>query len=221
MNAMSRVYESSNHQSGNAVSTLRRCMATVIVLASFSGLGQAAFAQAAPQQIYRGTATTNVELFDVYGQSRGVSTLQSSVEVVLTPRLDVGGLQETNPFRFIIGTIPVTGGPPAGSPGEISLWSSLNVDGVMFQYWQFAEVTNNSWRGSLTDSHVSEAIALNLLTVPKEIAPHLEMPMPEAMVNGTQMQMAVNGNQLTLILDGNSIGGTMPFHTEIVTQRVQ
>lgn len=221
MNSMSRVYASRNHRFGNAASTLDRCMKTVIILASALSCARTAIAQTADEQVYRGTATTNVQLFDVFGQPKGVSTFQSAVEVVVTPPLAVGGLQETNPFRFVIGTIPVVGGPPPGSPGEVSLWSSANVQGVMFQYWQFAAVTNNSWQGSLIDNHVREAVALNLLTVPKEIAPNLELPMVEAMANGTQLQIAANGNQVTFIVDGDSTGGTAPFHIEIVAQRVQ
>ena len=161
-------------------------MTPVIILFSLLSLGQTAIAQTANEQVYRGTATTNVQLFDVYGQPKGISTFQASVEVVLTPPLNVGGLQQTNPFRFFIGTIPVVSGVPPGSSGEVSLFSSFTVEGVMFQYWQFAAVTNKIWQGSLTDNHVSESIALNQLTIPKESAPYLEMPMPEAMVYGTQ-----------------------------------
>lgn len=221
MNSMFRVHESRNRQLGNVVWNVRRCMAAVAVLVSFMGMGQTVVAQGASSLIYQGNVTTNVALFDFYGQAKGVFSFQNALQVSLASPLNAGGLQETNPFRFIIESISVAGGPPPGSPGQISLASAANVNGVMLQYWQFGASSDTNWQGSLTDSHVREAAAANLLIVPRPSGPHTDTPAPLAMAEGAQMRITANESQFTMILDGVCTDGFTSFHIEIVTQRVQ
>jgi len=185
----------------------------VAVLLSVLGVWQTASAQ---EQLFQGVATTNVQLFDVFGQARGTFTYQVQALVVLGSPISGGGLTEANPFHLAVDPIQIV-----NAPGELSIRSAALSNGFMFQYWQFQLINQNSWQGNLVNNHAAESIALNILTVPQEIAPHIEIPTSMAMANNTQMVGEVSGNQVTIVVDGNSIGGTTPFHTEIVAQRVQ
>jgi hypothetical protein len=168
------------------------------------------------EQVYRGTATTTVQLSNIYGASKGNFTYKTEVQVVIgPPKKSLTNMSETNPFSLWLQSKPLV-----NAAGEISIASALPANGAIFQYWQFSGNDNN-WQGVLNDNHTREALALNLITLPMDIAPNLEMPNSVAMINGTKMTGQINVNQLKIIVEGNSTGGNTLFQTEIIAQRVQ
>lgn len=165
------------------------------------------------QFTYQGSATLTVELVNVYGQPLGQQTYTTTVAVqVASP--DPRG---TNPFELLVQSVPVV-----NAPGEVSLWSSLPAEGVLFQYWSYQfNPADGTFAGALTNNHVAEAIALNLLTIPVEIAPNLSLPYTLAMANGTQMSGYVDASQIQLQVLGNTTDQAHPFALVVRAMRVR
>lgn len=194
-----------------------RIFGLVILLSGILVAGQPMPASAAPS-LWRltGVMTTTVQVPNVYLTSSQVYQFQTNVEVLVNYPQQVGPYTEQNPFNLVIQSTP-----QANNYGEASLWSSLPVEGVLFQYWTYgAEQDANgniNFAGQLTNNHVQEAIALNLITVPTEIAPSLWMPYTHAMANGTQMQGTFSTNgQVHIVIQGNTTDSFRPFTLEIV-----
>lgn len=160
---------------------------------------------------FSGQATVTVQLINVYGQILGVQSYSTNVGVYIRPP----NPGETNPFSLVIQSTPL-----ANSPGEISLNSSLPAQGVLFQYWTY-QIQNGMLQGTLTNNHVNEAIALNSIIVPAEIAPNLWLPTPLAMANGTTMTGFINESQIQLQVIGNTTDMAHPFQIDIFANRIQ
>lgn len=157
---------------------------------------------------YSGQATMNVELVDVYGQSLGWHQYTTNIDIFFgTPQTAGMTMQETNPFHLLIQSTPLN-----NDPGEFSIYSSLVYDGVLFQYWDIQIVGSDSFVGTLSDNHISESIAINMFTIPREIAPNLTMPYPEAMMNGTTLSGSFDtAGNLTMLIEGNATHLQNPF----------
>jgi hypothetical protein len=161
---------------------------------------------------YQGTATLTVELVNLFGQPIGRQTYTTNVDMQVGPRDPRG----TNPFEFVVQSNPLV-----NAAGEVSLWSSLPAEGVLFQYWTYRyDPVSRTITGSLTDNHVAEAIALNLLTIPVEIAPHIWLPFTLAMANGTQMTGNGDVNQIQIEVVGNTTDQAHPFVLVVRANRV-
>jgi hypothetical protein len=178
-------------------------------------IGISALLAAAPanaQIRYQGRAALTVELVDIFGQPVGQQTYITNVDVQLGPPDPRG----TNPFELVVQSIPLV-----NAPGEVSLWSSLPAEGVLFQYWTYQyDPASGTFAGALTNNHVAEAIALNLLTIPVEIAPNLPLPSTLAMANGTQMNGYVDVNQIQIQVLGNTTDQAHPFVFVVIATRV-
>jgi hypothetical protein len=191
-------------------------LAVVLALVASAALITAPRSTFAAQQeiTYVGRMTTQVALTDVYGRSAGTQTYQTNVAIIFGyPRQ--AGLRETNPFSIVIQSTPLV-----NNPGELSLYSSMVFDNTLFQYWSY-QWDGTTFSGSLTNNHVSEAAALNLITVPTEIYPGFWMPYTQGLANGTQMVGTFDqqGN-LSIRIVGNITNGAAPFVTDIVASRV-
>jgi len=148
-----------------------------------------------------------VQIPDVFGQPVGVQTYKTDVQVeVLSPPHS----GENNPFSFAAQSVPLS-----NNPGEVSIRSSLPAEGTLFQYWEVRQQSNGTFAGVLSNNHTAEAIALNLITVPYEVAPNLWLPDTFAMANGTQMESAVDQNRFQARIQGNTTEGTHPFTLDI------
>jgi hypothetical protein len=161
---------------------------------------------------YQGTVTLTVVLVNIFGQPVGQQTYTTNVDV----QLGAPDPRGTNPFELVVQSIPLV-----NAPGEVSLWSSLPAEGVLFQYWTYQyDPASGTLAGSLTNNHVAEAIALNLLTIPVEIAPNLPLPFTLAMANGTQMNGFVDVNQIQIQVSGNTTDQAHPFVFVVIANRV-
>lgn len=163
-----------------------------------------------------GVMTTTVQVPNIYLSSAQVYQFQTNVEVIIDYARQNGPYAEQNPFSLVIQSTPLT-----NSYGEASVWSSLAAEGIIFQYWSYgAEQDGNgniNFAGELVNNHTAEALALNLITVPTEIAPNIWMPFTHAMMNGTQMQGTFyNNGQAHIVIQGNTTDSFHPFRLEIV-----
>lgn len=197
---------------------MRRILLPIFLLVTLviSTANRNAKAQSAGKHIYTGTATTTVQLSNIYGASKGTFSYKTPVEIVFSlPKKSLSNMSETNPFGLWLQSKPL-----ANAPGEISIASALPANGTLFQYWQFTG-DNKNWQGLLTANHTNSALALNLITLPKDIAPNLEMPYPEAMAYDTKMVGQGDSTQIKIIIEGNSTGGSTPVRTEIIARLTQ
>jgi hypothetical protein len=189
-----------------------RAVLVAMVLAIGLGAGTRE-AAAAGTLTYRGTATVRAELFDVYGRSRGVASYRTPVVVlVAAPRRAPNGIGETNPFALVVQSEPMV-----NQPGEFSLWSSLPAQGIMFQYWTYEMLSETRFAGTLTRPHQAEAMVLNMVTLPTEIAPHLTMPYVQMMHEGTQMVGEITTDAAIIHVRG--MAGVSPFLITLEAQR--
>lgn len=194
-----------------------RIFSLIILISTLLAVAQPKPASAAPNSWrFTGVMTTTVQVPNVYLTSSQVKQFQTNVEVLINYPQQVGAYTEQNPFSLVIQSTPMV-----NNYGEASIWSSLPAEGVLFQYWSYgAEQDGNgniNFAGQLTNNHTQEALALNLITVPTEIAPNLWMPYTHAMANGTQMQGTVSANgQIHIVIQGNTTDSYRPFTLEIV-----
>jgi hypothetical protein len=162
--------------------------------------------------IYTGSATLTIELVDIYGRSQGTQTYTTNVKVV------VGQAKqgESNPFYLQIDPAVMT-----NALGEFSLRSSLPAEGTLFQYWTYQFQQDGAFKGSLTDNHNAEGIALNLATIPVEIAPNLQMPYLLSLARSTQIAGVFDQNQIQIQVAGNTTDMAHPFKATIRARRTQ
>lgn len=204
------------HRIKTAVRTIARtdmlALKTILSLIVVCSMSTASPVSAQDAFVYRGTTTLTVGLVNVYGQLLGQQAYTTNVEVYL----GVADPRGSNPFEIIVQSSPIV-----NAPGEISLWSSLSAEDALFQYWAYQyDPVSGTLVGSITNNHVAEAIALNLLTVPVEIAPHLWMPYTLAMDNGTQMNGYIDANQLQIRVAGNTTDQAHPFELAVTANRI-
>ena len=185
---------------------------TVLSLLIVCSMSPASSVSAQDTFIYQGTATLTVGLVSVYGQVLGQQSYTTDVAVYVNAADPRG----SNPFELIAQSTPLL-----NAPGEVGLWSSLPAEGVLFQYWSYQyDPASGTFAGSLTNNHVAEAIALNLLTIPVEIAPNLWMPYTLAMDHGAQMNGYVDVNQIQLQVVGNTTDQAHPFEIAVAANRI-
>jgi len=191
---------------------IKTAVTTLLPLIVVCAMSTTSPASAQDSVIYQGTATLTVGLVDVYGQFLGQQSYTTNVQASVRAADPRG----SNPFELVVQSVPLV-----NAPGEVGLWSSLPAEGVLFQYWTYQyDLDSGTLVGSLTNNHVAEAIALNLLTIPVEIAPNLSMPYTLAMANGTQMNGHLDDNQIQLQVSGNTTDQAHPFELAITANRV-
>jgi hypothetical protein len=202
-----------NQENTIMMNRIKTAAATLLSLIVVCAMNTASPVSAQDYLIYQGTATLTVGLVDVYGQFLGQQSYTTNVEAYVKAAEPRG----SNPFELVVQSVPLV-----NAPGEVSLWSSATTaPDVLFQYWTYQyDPASGTLVGSLTNNHVAEAIALNLLTIPVEIAPHLSMPSTLAMANGTQMNGHLDDNQLQLQVLGNTTDQAHPFELAITANRV-
>lgn len=162
---------------------------------------------------YQGVGELKVQLVNISGQSLGVQTYQTNIRIeVRAPHA-----RETNPFRLTFWSAPLV-----NNPGEISFHSGYVYDGVFFQFWTYAFDPNASsdFGGRLTDNHAAEALALNAMTIPKEIYPGYVTPYPVSIANGAEMLGRFGGDKLAIAMVGNSSYGVNPFQFTVLATQV-
>lgn len=173
-------------------------------------------AAAAPQRLrLTGVMTMTVQIPNVYLSATRVEQFTTNVEVLVSAPQQVGSHQEQNPFSLVIQSTPLV-----NNPGEASLWSSLAAEGIVFQYWTLTAKRdrngNVTFTGQLTNNHVAEAIALNLITIPSELAPNLWMPFSFAIDNGATMSGTFyKKGGASIVIQGNTTDSYHPFKLEI------
>lgn len=194
-------------------SALVRALALLLVLGGLGWGGPAATPAAAQGQdryLFRGSSVLSVELTDAYGRSLGVSEFATDVGVTL--RAPYPG--DPNPFMLVVQSEPLI-----GDAGETSLWTALPAEGTVFRYWTLdVDATGDGFTGELTDAHTSEAVALNLVTIPYDVAPNLNMPYILAMAEGAHMTGSWRYGILRVEVEGNTTDGRHPFRWEIVAR---
>jgi hypothetical protein len=195
---------------------------------------------------YSGTATTLVRFFDAGGGVVGEQAYQNAVLARVGTPAVVGVERESNPFNFYVIPDPPesTGdegvweihsalgfseqpGQPVISPitGEevpSSAGGTHVTSGGRFlvQYWTLQRTSETEFVGALTNPHTAEAIALNLINAPAQIAPGISLPWPYPMATGTELVGASDGQTLQVTVGGRSIDQAIAFLAEVQATRI-
>lgn len=181
---------------------------------------------------YEGTSRLNYQATDMYGAPLEPREINLPAQVSLNEPLSFGGLTESNPFNFLIATgNPENEGSPTVDEGKITLLSALGTytpdtgREVLLQYWEVAhDETTGELQGELTNTHSSEASAVNLLWVANAglvggPGPTISWPYEGAMMQGT-----ITDDAIGVVVHGSAFalyGGIVEFSVEIQGQRTQ
>ncbi|WP_152421351.1 twin-arginine translocation signal domain-containing protein [Natronococcus amylolyticus] len=200
--------------------TFLRAGGTAAAVMALAGITTNPIAAQSQQEIYEGTAVTQVEYRDPYGQTQGAREYQFPARVVFDAPKSAGGVTENNPFSFYLFSAD------PGAEGALDLWSSYpavdSADGreILFQYWEL-RTDGNELQGELTNSHTAEAAALNLINTETEIAPGISLPMPAAIVEGTALRGVFQDGSLSITVQGDVTSMNRPFICEVNATRQQ
>lgn len=111
----------------------------------------------AQEMIYRGTETTTIKVFHpLTGQILDQNTFIKNVQVVTNPSVQAGGVTETNPIN-----LQINPDCPLTQEGHLSITSAIPAH-FLLQYWDLNRIGNH-YTGILTEDHVEETSAFNLL----------------------------------------------------------
>ncbi|MEV6670058.1 hypothetical protein [Streptomyces sp. NPDC051162] len=165
---------------------------------------------------YQGTAKVTATPYDYCGSGNSLEAGQAQTyELPATldlgkPR-EAGGQSDGNPF-----TLQLAVGPPS-QDGAISLQSSATASGqLLLTYWHL------SWDGSdlsgeLTDTHVKEGAALNLVNWPGLLVPCRpelgKMPggLPHDIATGSTLSGSLSRGSTSLTAKAKSEDGLVEF----------
>jgi hypothetical protein len=204
----------------NILRTARRLasVATIGLLTAAAGVGLGTgTAAAASQLVYTGHSTVTVTTYDYCdfstGQRRAVArnAFSAPVTLIVSDRSADGfGNVETNPFHFSVQTDVQTG------TGAFSIKSAQIVNDVVLNYWSTQyDTATGELQGQLTDSHVAEAAALNMLNVEQQLIPCRQMgtiPMAAAMAEGAQLAGTLFDDQGAIEVAATSTDGLYDVH---------
>jgi hypothetical protein len=173
---------------------------------------------------YQGNAQTSIRYY-TYNPHTGLDEFleekQYSYPVVIYihPPLEEGGILESNPFNLQV--FPDRSQNP-DEEGHLDLSSALifnTTSGrVLLQYWQI-QLVGEVLTGSLTDTHLAEAAAANLIWAWDDIAGTI-MTMPFPISQGCSLQGSLNSTMIQITLQGESENTYRKFHTTISASRV-
>ncbi|SDT82229.1 hypothetical protein SAMN05216371_7040 [Streptomyces sp. TLI_053] len=176
---------------------------------------------------YRGTARVTVQLYDycsLDGARRPAGSQTYSMATTLSverPR-EAGGQRESNPFALVISV-----GPP-GQTGAVGLGTSVAVatgsGQLLLTYWKLSW-DSGTLRGQLTDNHVREAAALNLINWATLLVPcrpelgTLPGGMPHSVAVGASLSGKLTATSTSLTAKGASDDGLVEFTFEFSGSR--
>ncbi|KAG7370479.1 hypothetical protein IV203_019049 [Nitzschia inconspicua] len=162
------------------------------------------------EYVFEGVATVALDKYKYEGFSstpvfvESVNRQYGTTIVVTDPRSDPDtSIRETNPFSITIHSDIFS------QEGSFSIASALFLrtptDRIyLAQYWTFESYTDGTLEGTLTNNHLAEAAAYNLVDVTKEIYPGYSMPFPNAMANGAKISGTLTVEQAQLTILGNT-----------------
>lgn len=237
---------SSSTEQASADSTSRRSFLQKAVGAASLGLVGSAFsgrargrAERATQEtratqgtraVFAGVAATAIETLDpLSGQSLGVQQFQLPTSVIFDSPRSAGGITESNPFSLVVapadpaaaGAIEVWSSLPANVPADPTVPDLIPGDDVLFQYWSLqTDQSGTQFQGQLVNTHIAEAVALNLVNAPTQIAPGIPpIPFPKPMIEGTTLQGTTDGQTVQMAVQGATVDGANPFASQIQATR--
>lgn len=163
-----------------------------------------------PRGQWSGTAQISVDFSDP-----GCGETSESYELPATLIISdpVGG--EENSFNLSWASDSQTPAGAFGVSSALDATDTLDGEAVSVNYWTLSEDGSGGISGDLTDPGASEALALNLLFVPKPILPCSQyMVFPYGMATGTTLEGTVSEDSASLTLSGTSLDGTRSFRVE-------
>ncbi|MEK2493216.1 hypothetical protein WN990_27045 [Kitasatospora purpeofusca] len=171
---------------------------------------------------YQGTTRVTVQLYDYCspnGSRRPAGSQTYSMPTSLTverPR-EAGGLRENNPFALVLSV-----GQPSQT-GAFTLGTSVAVAAssgqLLLTYWKLSW-DSGALRGQLTDNHVREAAALNLVNWATLLVPcrpelgTLPGGMPHSVAVGASLSGKLTATTTSLTAKGASDDGLVEFAFE-------
>ncbi|WP_157877175.1 hypothetical protein [Streptomyces odonnellii] len=163
-----------------------------------------------PRGQWSGTARISVDFSDP-GCGETSESYELPATLIITD--PVGG--EDNSFNLTWASDSQTPAGAFGVSSALDATDTLDGEAVSVNYWTLSEDGSGGISGDLTDPGNSEALALNLLFVPKPILPCSQyMVFPYGMATGTTLEGTVSEDSASLTLSGTSLDGTRSFRVE-------
>jgi hypothetical protein len=168
---------------------------------------------------YKGTAQTVIRYYDynaLTGQDVFIEekSYKYNVFVFINPPRKTGSISESNPFNLQIKSDRTI---RQDEEGHIDLNSGdiiLTISGeVLLQHWNLT-LKGSQINGILTDNHINEASAANLIWAWKDMA-GFKTTVPYTMAKGTVMTGTVSANAVSIKLTGQSEDTYLKFTCQI------
>lgn len=173
---------------------------------------------------YKGTANTTIRYYDYDPYTAkdiftGEKHYQYTVLIFTKSPVRIGSIVENNPLNLSINPDRNSG----GEEGHIDICSAYVLDSprigkVLLQYWTL-DLKEESISGTLTDTHIAEASAMNLLWAREKPSPGFKITWPFPIATSTTLQGTINNNELTLKIEGESTNTYRKFVTKIVAEK--
>lgn len=205
----------------------RRSIVVVVMVAVLVAVGWFAGPQARAAAVpimLNGTATITLGVnnycdFTSSSPRRvGTKKFQYPVTVSVDEPRRGGGVEEPNPVHVFVGT------SGQGSEGTFTLTTadSFATSGgdVLLTYWDIAyDSAGGAVSGTLTDTHVQEAAAANMLFVTQDLVPCRselgQIPFIAAMGEGTALRGTIDSGDAAIQIVGRSIDGLFDYQIDI------
>ncbi|MCF6171401.1 MAG: hypothetical protein L3J66_10530 [Bacteroidales bacterium] len=158
---------------------------------------------------YKGTAIVVIRYYEYNpytGQDEFIEEKEYhyKTSVFINPPMVLDGVSETNAFGLQI--YPDRSGNES-EEGHVDFSSCIIVNDilvgkVLLQYWNYS-LNGDKISGTLTDNHIAESAASNILWAWDEVA-GIKMIMPFYMANGTSLTGTISAHAVELTISGQS-----------------
>ncbi|MDX2214640.1 MAG: PPC domain-containing protein [Oculatellaceae cyanobacterium bins.114] len=166
---------------------------------------------------YTGTATSTIEVSDIFGDYVGTTRTQIGTTVTIGRIKQAGGVNESNPFNLSITASPGS----RNIEGAVELYSAVpyNIQGgFLAQYWTF-QLNGNRLSGSLTNTYAAQSLNANFFNSRREVSQNFWNYWSYDIAAGTRIGGTVTATEIRLRISGNSTDGSRPFITDVVVSR--
>lgn len=172
---------------------------------------------------YHGTAQTIIRYYEFNPQTGQDDFIEEKqydypVTVFVSPPLEKNGMEENNPINLQVFPDRSNGQEEEGHLDLSSaLIFALENDWTVLQYWDLT-LAGNDLNGHLSDAHLAEAAAANLLWAWDDIA-GIIMTMPFALKTGCTLQGSITDNSVQLSVSGESEDTYRKFQSTLNASR--
>jgi hypothetical protein len=196
---------------------------SVLILFSFGNCKKSNNTNTTPGQTkieYGGQTVTKIRYYEYNvntGQDDFIEEKQYTYNsaIFVNPPMELEGVTESNPFSLQIYPDRSSNN---GEEGHLDISSCIIVNDmfvgkVILQFWNYT-VNGEQISGTLTDNHIAESAAANILWAWDDVA-GMTMTMPFYLSNGATMTGTITNSNISLNITGQSTDTYRKFTCQI------